>query len=561
MNILGISCYYHDASACLLKDGKVVAAADEERFTRIKHDNNFPINAINYCLNKGGISGEDVDYIGFYEKPIMKFDRVISQYLETFPRSFKMFIDTMPSFLSEKLRIHSKIRKEVKYEGEIFFIDHHLAHSSSAFLTSPFKKSAILTIDAVGEWATTNIGLGEGNRIKIFKEIRFPHSLGLLYTTVTTYLGFKANNDEYKVMGLAAYGKPRYYEKFKKIIHVKEDGSFFLDMSYFDYHHKLRMPSKKFIEEFGPERTPESEIKSRHQDIAASLQKITEEIIFKILNHLHDLTGTENLCMAGGVALNSVANGKITKNTPFRHIHIQPASSDSGTSMGAALFVYNSILGKDRAYVLDSAYLGPSFSKEEVEKFLINKNATYKRFESEKELANKIAELVWKNKIVALFRGRMEWGPRALGNRSILANPCNPKMKDILNSKVKHREWFRPFAPTVPLENGEKYFDIDMPVPHMNMVYPVKEEKRKILPSVTHVDGSGRVQTVTKKQNPFLHTVLKEFEKLSSVPILINTSFNVRGEPIVCTPEDAYKCFKGTDIDHLVMNKFLISKT
>lgn len=560
MNILGISCYYHDASACLLKDGKVATAADEERFTRIKHDNNFPINAINYCLKEGGISIEDVDYVGFYEKPIMKFDRVLSQYLETFPRSFKMFVDTMPSFLAEKLRIHSKIRKELKYEGEIFFIDHHLAHAASAFLTSSFKKSAILTIDAVGEWATTSIGFGEGNVIKILKEIRFPHSLGLLYTTVTAYLGFKANNDEYKVMGLAAYGKPKYSEKFKKIIHVKEDGSFCLDMSYFDYHHKLRMPSKKFIEEFGPEREPESKIKPRHEDIAASLQKITEEVIFKMLNHLYDLTRVENLCMAGGVALNSVANGKITENTPFKNIYVQPASSDSGTSMGAALFVYTSILGKDRAYVLDSAYLGPSFLKEDVEKFLKNKNAVYREFQNDKELAKKIAELVWKNKIVALFRGSMEWGPRALGNRTILANPCNPEMKDILNRRVKHREPFRPFAPTVPLEDAEKYFDTDMPVPHMNIVYPVKEEKRKIIPSVTHVDGSGRIQTVTKKQNPFFHKVLKEFEKLSGVPILINTSFNVRGEPIVCSPEDAYKCMMGTGIDFMAIENFLVSK-
>ncbi|UCC91400.1 MAG: hypothetical protein JSV39_03755, partial [Candidatus Aenigmatarchaeota archaeon] len=306
MNILGISCYYHDASACLLKDGKVVAAADEERFTRIKHDNNFPKNAINYCLREGKISPKDVDYIGFYEKPILKFDRVLSQFLETFPGSFRMFIDSMPSWLVEKLRVPSKLRKELGYEGEIFFIDHHLSHASSAFLTSPFKRSAILTIDAVGEWATTSIGLGEGKRIKILKELRFPHSLGLLYTTVTTYLGFKANNDEYKVMGLAAYGRPKYYEKFRRLIKIREDGSFHLDMSYFDYQKKLHMFSKKFIEEFGEERRPGSKIKPRHEDIAASLQKVTEEVIFKMLNHLHYLTKTENLCMAGGVALNSM---------------------------------------------------------------------------------------------------------------------------------------------------------------------------------------------------------------------------------------------------------------
>ncbi|NIO20670.1 MAG: hypothetical protein GTN76_08005 [Candidatus Aenigmarchaeota archaeon] len=560
MNILGISCYYHDSAACLIKDGKVAAAAHEERFSRIKHDEDFPINAINYCLSEGGISIEDVDYIGFYEKPILKFDRVLSQYLETFPRSFGMFIKTMPSWLTEKLKVPSIIRKKLKYEGDILFIEHHLAHAASAYMVSPFKKAAILTIDAIGEWTSTSLGLGEGNEITLLKEIRFPHSIGLFYSTITAYLGFRVNNDEYKVMGLSAYGKPTYYERFKEIIDIKEDGSFRLDMSYFDYHRRFQMPSKKFTEEFGSARIPESKIEQKHMDIAASLQKITEEILFKMLNHLYDLTKTDNLCMAGGVALNSVANGKITKNTPFKKVYVQPASTDAGTSMGVAFFIHNSILGKDRKYVLNSAFLGPSFSEDQIREFLDKNNIPYQEFKDDKDLARKTAELIHKDKIIGWFQGRMEWGPRALGNRSILANPCNPNTKDILNRKVKHREWFRPFAPVVPLEDAKRYFDTDMPVPYMTMVYPVKEEKRKFLPSITHVDGSGRLQTIERERNSLYYDVIREFEKLSGFPVVINTSFNVRGEPIVCSPEDAYNCFKGTGIDHLVMGKFLISK-
>jgi len=384
--------------------------------------------------------------------------------------------------------------------------------------------------------------------------------LGLLYSTVTSYLGFKVNNDEYKVMGLAGYGDPKYIENFKKIIDIKDDGSFKLDMSYFVFHYKERMPSKKFIKEFGPMRHKDEKINQRHKDIAASLQNITEEVIFNLLRQLYKETKLKNLCMAGGVALNSVANGKIIKKTPFKKVFIQPASSDAGTSLGAAFYIYNSIFRKKRKFVMEHAYWGPEFKTNEIRKFLINKKINFFEFDNDDELLKKTAELIFKNKIIGFFQGRMEWGPRALGNRSILANPCNPKMKDILNKKVKHREDFRPFAPVVTIEDFKDYFEAELPDPFMLFVYPIKNEKRKLIPSVTHIDGTGRIQTIEKSQNPRYYKLIKEFEKLSGVPILINTSFNIKGEPIVCTPEDAYKCMMGTGIDYLVIDKFLIAK-
>jgi carbamoyltransferase len=560
MNILGISCFYHDAAACLLKDGIIVAAAQEERFTRKKHDNSFPINAINYCLEERKIGINEIDYIGFYEKPLLKFERVLSQHLQMFPWSFWTFFKTMPSWLNEKLRVPSIIRKKLKYEGEILFIEHHLAHAASAYLASPFKEAAILTADGVGEWATTSLGFGEGNDITLLKEIHFPHSLGLLYSAVTAYLGFKVNNDEYKVMGLSAYGKPSYYDKFKEIIRLKDDGSYELDMDYFVYHYKLAMPSKKFIEEFGPSRTPESEITERHKDIACSLQKILEEVLLKMLNHLYDETRSKNLCMSGGVALNTVANGKILKNTKFKNIYIQPAASDAGSSVGVALYIYNTILGKKRKYVMKNIYIGSGFSTEHIREFLNKNRIVYKEYKDKGRLIKDTAKFLYNNKIVGWFQGRMEWGPRALGNRSILANPCNPKMKDILNKRVKHREEFRPFAPVIPLENYKDYFEINHPSPFMLFTYPVRKEKRKIIPSAIHVDGSGRLQTLERSQNPMYYKLIKEFERLSGVPILINTSFNIRGEPIVRTPEEAYRCMMGTGIDYLIIDRFLIAR-
>jgi len=564
MYILGISCFYHDSAACILKDGKILAAAEEERFTRKKHDTSFPINSINYCLNEAGITGDQLDYVGFYEKPFLKFERLLHQHIEMFPRSFWTFYQALPSWINEKLRVPSLIKKKLKYKKGVMFIEHHMAHAASSYLVSPFKDAAILTVDGVGEWATTTLGHAKENDITILKQIEFPHSLGLLYSAVTAHLGFSVNNSEYKVMGLSPYGKPTYYEKFKKIIDLKEDGSYALDMSYFDFHYKMTMPSKKFIEEFGPIRKPDEPVTQHHKDLAATLQKITEEAIFKMLKYLHSITKSDNLCMAGGCALNSVANGKILSNTPFKSIYIQPAAGDHGASIGVAKYIYHTLLGNERNEIQETAYLGPEFTTEEIKKFLEDYKVKYSQFKDNKELVKKTAELIYKDNVIGWFQGRMEWGPRALGSRSILSNACHPKMQDILNLKVKHREKFRPFAPVVSEEDAKEYFECDNPVPiptdFMLMVYSIKKEKQKLIPAVTHVDGSGRLQTIRKQHNPLYHGVIKEFEKFTKVPILINTSFNVRGEPIVCTPLDAYRCMMGTGIDYLVMDKFLIKR-
>lgn len=570
MYILGISCFYHDSSACLLKDGLIVAAAQEERFTRRKHDISFPTNAIKYCLESQKISIDKVDYIGFYEKPILKFERLLHQHLEMFPLSYSTFLGNIPSWLKEKLRIPKIVRKELGYKKDIFFIDHHMAHAAGSFLVSPFKKAAILTIDGVGEWTTASYGLGDGGNIKLIKELKFPSSLGLIYSTITAYLGFSVNNSEYKVMGLSPYGDMNkktnpYYEKLMKTIDLKEDGSFRLDMAYFTYHYKNRMPSKKLCALLGgPVRKPESEVEQRHKDIAAAVQLVLDEVITRMLNHLHGKTKCKNLVLAGGTALNSVFNGKILRNTKFKNIWIQPDPGDGGTSIGAAAYVYNSILGKKRNFVLEDAYLGPDFSGEEIGNFLKKNDIKFRMLKDEKEVVEKTAELVYNNHVVGWFQGRMEWGPRALGTRSILSNPCNQRMKEILNSKVKHREKFRPFAPAVCIDDAMKYFDCDKPIPYptdfMLMVYPIRKKYHKVIPAVTHVDGSGRLQTVRAGQNPLYYKLIKEFGKLSGVPILINTSFNIRGEPIVCTPYDAYKCMMGTGIDYLVIDKFLIKR-
>lgn len=561
VNILGISCFYHDAAAALLHDGKIIAAAEEERFTRKKHDADFPQHAIAFCLREGGITIEDVDYIAFYDKPLLKFDRLMSQHFQSFPFSFGQFLRAIPSWVGKKLRIEKIMKKKLKYSGKVMFLDHHLSHAASSFLASPFKKAAVLTLDGVGEWATTSIGYGEDNKVVIEKELHFPHSLGLLYSTVTAHLGFSVNNSEYKVMGLAPYGKPVYLAQFRKLIDVKEDGSYKLNMDYFAYHYKLHMPSEKFIQEFGPIRAPDEPVTEYHQNIAASLQALYEEVLFKILNALYKRYKTPNLCMAGGCALNSVGNGKITKNTHFKNVFIQPAASDAGGSIGAALYVYNTLLKHSRSWVQTHAYLGPAFTTQEIEAYLKEKNIVYKTFKTEDALTKTTAELIWKNNVIGLFQGHMEWGPRALGDRSILSNPCNPKMKEILNEKVKHREKFRPFAPVITAEDVHDYFDIDKDEePFMLFVYPIKKDKRKFLPTVTHVDGSGRLQTITKKQNARYYNVIKAFQKFSKIPVLVNTSFNIRGEPIVCTPHDAYRCMMGTGIDYLVIDRFIIAR-
>ncbi len=568
--ILGISCYYHDASAALLKDGIIVAAAEEERFTRKKHDISFPINAILYCLKSQNITIKNIDYIGFYEKPMLKFERVLSQHLEKFPRSFKTFVSSMPSWINEKLRVMRVVRKKLKYKGDVLFIEHHLAHAASSFLVSPFEKAAILTDDGVGEWTTTAYGIGEGNEINLMKEIKFPHSLGLFYSTITAYLGFSVNNSEYKVMGLSSYGNMNketnpYYEKLKQVIDVKEDGSYRFDMSYFVYHYKDRMPSKKLCKLLGgPIRKPESEVNQRHKDIAAALQMIYEEILFKMLNHVYKETKCQNIVISGGCGLNSVANGKILSNTPFKKIWIQPNSSDGGTSIGAVSYIYNTIFGNRRNYELKEAYLGPGFTTEEIKEFLEKNKIKYSKFKNKKDTIKSVAKLVYDNHVVGWFHGRMEWGPRALGSRSILSNPCNPKMQEILNLKVKHREKFRPFAPVVCEDDALTYFACDKPVPeptdYMLMVYPIHKKWHEKIPSVTHVDGSGRLQSIRRHQNSLYYDLIKEFGKLSKIPILINTSFNIRGEPIVCAPKDAYFCMMGTGIDYLVVGNFLVKR-
>ena len=561
MIVLGISCFYHDSAAAILKDGVLIAAAEEERFTRKKHDQGFPLQAILFCLNEANVKISEVDYIAFYEKPLVKFERLLSQHLEKFPYSFPSFIKAMPQWMNEKLRIRSIIKKKLKYKGKIVFLDHHLSHAASTFLVSPFEEAAILTVDGVGEWSTTTYGYGKGNKITLEKEIQFPHSLGLLYSTVTAFLGFSVNNSEYKVMGLAPYGKPVHYDKLKKVIDVKEDGSYALDMTYFVYHYKLIMPSEKFIQEFGPIRTPESKLEQYHKDLAASLQKLTEEIMFTMINHLHKVYKTDNLCLAGGVALNSVANGKIRKNTAFKNIFVQPAAGDAGSCIGAAFYVYNALLDNPRKFVFDSCYLGPSYNKEYVKKYLDENKIVYKEFKNDKELIETTAKLIYDSNVIGWYQGRMEWGPRALGARSILSNATNLQMKEVLNAKVKHRELFRPFAPVITQEDVHKYFEMDTDEePYMLFVYPFKKEVQHLVPSVVHVDGSGRLQTITKTQNARYYGVIKAFEKHSKIPILVNTSFNIRGEPIVCTPHDAYRCMMGTGIDYLIMEDFIITR-
>jgi carbamoyltransferase len=570
MYILGVSCFYHDSSAALLKDGKIVAAAQEERFTRKKHDTSFPINAINYCLESQGINIEDIDYIGFYEKPFLKFERLLYQHLEMFPRSYKTFLANMPSWFKEKLRIIKIIRKKLKYKKEVLFIEHHMAHAAGSFLPSPFEEAAVLTIDGVGEWTTTSYGMAKGNEINLIKEIKFPSSLGLLYSTITAYLGFSVNNSEYKVMGLAPYGDMNketnpYYSKLKEVIDVKEDGSYRFNMDFFIYHYKNKMPSKKLCTLLeGPIRKPEEELTQRHKDIAAALQIILEEVMTKMLNNLYQKTKCKNLIIAGGIGLNSVYNGKILKDTPFENFWCQPDPGDGGTSVGVALYVYNSILKKSREYSLNDAYLGPEFTKEQIKEFLEKNNIRYTEFKDKNELIKKTSNLIYNNNVVGWFQGGMEWGPRALGARSILSNPCTKNMQEILNLKVKHREKFRPFAPVVCEDDAEKYFECDNPIPiptdFMLMVYPIKKQWKEKIPAVTHVDGSGRLQTIRRSQNPLYYDLIKEFGKLSKIPILINTSFNIRGEPIVCTPHDAYKCMMGTGIDYLIMGDFLVKR-
>lgn len=559
MNILGVSCHYHDSAASLIKGGVLVAAAEEERFSRIKHDNSFPLNAIEYCLREGKITSDEIDIVAFYDKPMLKFDRVLHSCVTTFPKSFWMFWKAVPQWMTEKLRIPSLLKNKIGYNGEVVFVEHHQSHAASAFFVSPFKEAAIITVDAIGEWTSAAIHYGKGSDMEVLKEIRFPDSLGLFYSAITAYLGFKVNNDEYKVMGLASYGSPVYRDKFREIIDVKEDGSFKLNMKYFSYMHDTRMFNSILEKELGPKRICGTTIIKRHKDIASTLQNITEEIMLKIANYAHKLTGSENLCMAGGVALNCVANGKILREGPFKRIFIQPASTDAGGSLGAAFYTHNKIYGERRKYRMTDTYLGPSFTDNEIRGVLEKNRINYEKLNN-RELVKRTANLIADDNIVGWYQGRMEFGPRALGNRSILANPKNPKMKDILNKRVKHREPFRPFAPSILRENAEDYLVKATDSPYMILAFDTKKNKIKDIVSATHIDGTCRPQTVKRKTNRVYYDLIKQFKGATGVPALINTSFNIRGEPIVCTPLDAFNTFAKTEIDYLILGNCLISK-
>ncbi len=586
MNILGISAFYHDSAACLVQDGNIIAAAQEERFTRKKHDSAFPKKAIQYCLKEGGLKASDLDFVAFYEKPFIKFERILETYLTYAPLGVKSFIKAMPVWIKQKLWMKELIRRELEYSGKIVFPEHHESHAASAFFPSPYNEAAILTMDGVGEWATTSIGAGNGNAIELLSEIRFPHSLGLLYSAFTYYAGFRVNSGEYKLMGLAPYGEPKYKDLIlNELLDLKEDGSFRLNMKYFDYCAGLTMVSKEFEKLFeGKPRKPESKLTQKDMDIACSIQEVTEEIMLRMAKYAHKETGLKNLCLSGGVALNCVGNGKILREGPFKNIWIQPAAGDAGSALGAALFVWYQYLGNkriasERKDFQKGSYLGPSFNTEEILDFLKSKNIPYTELKDE-EISEKVADLIGSEKVIGWFQGRMEFGPRALGGRSIIGDARSPKMQEEMNLKIKFRESFRPFAPSVLKEKTPDYFDLSSESPYMLLVAPVKKEiqrqmskdedklfginklnvVRSSLPAITHVDYSARVQTVDKEDSPLYYKMISKFDEKYGCAVIINTSFNVRGEPIVCTPEEAYLCFMRTNMDYLIMENILLDK-
>jgi len=586
MYILGISAFYHDSAAALIRDGEIIAAVQEERFTRRKHDFNFPINAIHSCLEIGEITVKDLDYIVFYDKPFVKFERILESYFSYAPLGIKSFLKAMPLWLKQKLWLPDMIRKRLDYSGPILFTEHHESHAASAFYPSPYNEAAFLTIDGVGEWTTTCYGIGHGNGIELIADIRFPHSLGLLYSAFTYYTGFKVNSAEYKVMGLAPYGEPRYVDIIlTELVDLKEDGSFKLNMKYFDYCAGLTMTNGRFNRLFGgPPRKPESSISQKEMDLARSIQVVTEEIMLRMANHLYRETGQKKLCLAGGVVLNCVANGRILRECPFDDIWIQPAAGDAGGALGGALFVWYRYLGnrrdaEDTEDFQQASYLGPSFGNGKIKGFLDKHSIPYAELE-EKEIPRAIAQLVSQERVVGWYQGRMEFGPRALGSRSIIGDPRSRTMQSTMNLKIKYRESFRPFAPTVLKEYVGDYFQFDRESPYMLLVAPVKGDKRiemtddqkklfgieklkvprSVVPAITHVDYSARLQTVKREDNPLYYDMIRAFYDLTGCPLIINTSFNVRGEPIVCTPEDAYRCFMRTQMDYLIMGNFLLDK-
>src|ERR1051325_3703691 len=587
VSILGVSAFYHDSAACLVQNGEIKAAAQEERFTRKKHDPNFPHKAVEYCLKEGGIAIGDVDFVAFYEKPFLKFDRLLHTYLSFAPLGLKSFLKSMPVWLKEKIWMKDLIQKELGYEGKILFPEHHESHAASAFFPSPYQSAAILTVDGVGEWTTTSLGLGEGNKFELLEEMKFPHSLGLLYSAFTYFTGFRVNSGEYKLMGLAPYGEPKYVDTIlTKLLDLKEDGSFRMDLSYFDYCVGLTMTNDKFADLFGgPARKPESKLTQRDMDIARSIQEVTEEILYRMAKHARKKTSERNLVLAGGVALNCVANGKILREKIFDSIWIQPAAGDAGGALGAALMAWHMYLDKPRNVTLgrDSqrgSYLGPAYSNEEIRDFLMKQGRPFVELTDE-ELPEKIADLIASEKVIGWFYGRTEFGPRALGGRSIIGDARSPKMQEVMNLKIKFRESFRPFAPSVLREAVSDYFELNGESPYMLLVAPVAQSKRlqpkaeesnrfgleklltlrSMVPAVTHVDYSARIQTVGPEDNPMYYRMIKKFNDKYGCPVIINTSFNVRGEPIVGTPEHAFICFMRTNMDYLLLGNFLLEKT
>ncbi len=591
MYILGISCYYHDAAAVLLNDGVLVAAAEEERFTRKKHDFDFPKNAIKFCLEQAGITGNDLDYVVFFEKPFRKLDRILMMTLQTYPQSYKVFRESMITWMVDKLWVATTLQNEIGIsKDKILFSEHHLSHAASAFLCSPFEEAAVLTVDGVGEWVTSTYGVGKGNDIKLHKQIEFPHSLGLLYSAFTAFLGFEVNEGEYKVMGMAPYGEPKYVDKVWKLINQNRDGSFSLNMEYFSFHHSTeRTYSNKFVALFGDPRPEKmlffteetgfpkyfgeppanmgelSRINKHYADIAASIQKVTEDVLVGMATHLRKTTGLSNLCMAGGVALNCVANTRILKEAGFEKMYVQPAAGDGGGALGAALWAYNTLLGKPRNFRMEHAYWGRANSEAEIGDFLRQNNIKHTRYDDEDKLLDSVVDHLTNASVIGWAQGRFEWGPRALGSRSILADPRNPNMKDIVNTKIKFREPYRPFAPSVLAESAEKYFDLPnaakhAPARYMLYVVPVKKEAQAILPAITHVDGTGRLQTVFKDQSPRYYKMIEKFGQATGVPVVMNTSFNLKGEPIVNTPANAHNTFSKSEMDALVLENFIIEK-
>ncbi|RMG64265.1 MAG: hypothetical protein D6715_09935 [Calditrichaeota bacterium] len=586
MYILGISAFYHDAAACLLEDGRIVAAAQEERFSRVKHDARFPRQAIEYCLSEAGIQAGDLALVAFYDKPFIKFERILETYLQFAPRGLASFLQAIPLWIRKKLWMSDLIRKALDYEGELIFPEHHESHAASAFFPSPFSRAAILTIDGVGEWATASYGRGEGNKVTLLAELHFPHSLGLLYSAFTYFTGFRVNSGEYKLMGLAPYGEPRYVQAiYDHLIDLKEDGSFKLNLDYFDFPVGLRMTGRRFEQLFGgPPRRPEGPITRREMDLARSIQEVTEEIVLRMARHVRRETGERHLCLAGGVALNCVANGRLLRSGLFEDLWIQPAAGDAGGALGAAYIGWHHVLDrsaepKNGRDLQQGSYLGPSYSNEAIQAFLEAQGIAARYLETE-ALLETVSEALARGKVVGWFQGRMEFGPRALGNRSILADPRPPEMQSRLNLKIKFREGFRPFAPAVLAEKASEWFQMDRESPYMLLVAEVREEKRlplspqeqtlqglaklkvprSLIPAVTHVDYSSRVQTVNRRDNPLFYALLERFEARTGCPVLVNTSFNVRGEPIVCSPEDAYRCFMRTGMDLLVLGNYLLEK-